>query len=183
MKRLAARSAALAVLIVPAPVDAHSADAVSRAAYLTLAPGVVRLELEISAGTAAAAALVRAIDRNRDGRLSRAEADAFGAHQLAATRLMLDGKRTAWRLQQVTLPQARALALGAGDIVITALAARPDRVPGGSLSYASGCHDAHDRCASNVFAENAQGWRYRIERQVRSDHGQSIGVRYAATRR
>ena len=66
----------LACLVV-APASAHPLDEVVQGAYLTLTPGEVRLQLDLTPGVAVVDGLLHALDPNSDRDISEAEARAY----------------------------------------------------------------------------------------------------------
>jgi hypothetical protein len=117
----------LLLLLSAGRAAAHPVDEVVQGAYLTLAPGEVRLELDLTPGTAVSAALLRSVDVNGDRRITDAEARAYAIQVLKQSILMLDGSVAAWRLDKVSAPPYQNLLLATDTMKIYAVAARQRR--------------------------------------------------------
>jgi hypothetical protein len=176
------RGLLLVSALLPAPVAGHAVLGMARNDYVTVAPGSLRLEIELTPGSAAAPAMARHIDLDGDRRMSLIEIERFSRAQFAQTRVSIDGKPAAWTLTGTALPNYRALASGNGKLTIRASAVRPE-VPGSrSFRTAIGCDGDHMRCSVNAFVASGHGWSYRIVSQARSASGRTLDVAYVAAR-
>lgn len=178
---LPGRVAALSLALVAGPAVAHPIDEVVQGAYLTLAPGEVRLELDLMPGVEVAAPVVAALDANGDGVLTAAEARAFGEMVLGETALTLDGEAVAWTLEEVTLSSLPALVSGNDVLKITATVPRLDAEGAHELAFENRYDPARSRVMANVFLRPGEGWTYRVTSQERDARGQALTVRYEAT--
>jgi hypothetical protein len=180
------RSGAAAVLCAAAalaglPVQAHPLDEVVQAAYVTLAPGEVQLDLEIQPGSLVAPGVARAVDANGDGRISEAEARAFAERVLAAASLTLDGVKAPFRLQGVKAPAYAGLVQG--DILrIYAVASTRMRPGPVTLHFANGYAPVKSQCQANVFLSMGGGWSFAVDRQGHSPDGRRLDVAYRIMR-
>jgi hypothetical protein len=169
--------AALAVL----PALAHPLDEVIQAAYVTVAPGEVQLELEIQPGSLIAAGVARAIDANGDGAISEGEARAYAERVLKASALTLDGVSAPLRLLSVRAPIYANLARG--DILhIYASAPRRMRAGQAMLRYANGYALPKSQCQANVFLSAGGGWSFQVDSQAHSPDGRQLSVAYRVVR-
>jgi hypothetical protein len=181
MSRALAISLCVAAALAPRAARAHPLDEVIQAAYVTLAPGEVQLDLEIQPGSLVAAGIARAVDANGDGRISDAEARAYAARVLQASSLTVDGVGTPLRLQRVEAPSYANLARG--DILrIYAVAGARMRPGPAVLRYANGYAPAKSQCQANVFLSLGGGWRFAVERQGHSADGRQLDVAYRVAR-
>src|SRR5215217_3150757 len=121
----------LAVLgvILPGWANAHPVDEVVQGAYLTLAPGEVRLELDLTPGAEVADAVLGTLDPDGNCTVAEQEARAFAEDVLSQSTLTLDGDATDWALEDVIVPSLDALASGNDILKVMAAAPRSD-VPG-----------------------------------------------------
>jgi hypothetical protein len=162
-------------------VQAHPLDEVIQAAYVTLAPGEVQLDLEIQPGSLVAAGVARSMDANGDGRISDGEARAYAARVLQASSLTLDGVSAPLRLLRVQTPSYANLARG--DILhIYASAPRPMRAGSAVLRYANGYALPKSQCQANVFLSAGGGWSFRVDGQTHSPDGRQLNVAYRVVR-
>lgn len=161
---------------------AHPLDEVVQGAYLTLKPGEVRLELDLSPGPEVADSLLKVLDANGDRRISQAEAQAFGRAVLASSQLTLDGRPLAWTLQSVTAPAYDNVRLGADTVKVFATARRSDAKGAHALAFDNRYSPAKSQCAANIFLQPGDGWRYRVDGQAHGPDGRALTVRYSASR-
>lgn len=176
------RAAWLLTALIPGLALAHPVDEVVQGAYLTLAPGEMRLELDLTPGTEVADAVLRTIDANGDKRLSEAETRAFGERVLQQSTLTLNGKAAAWRLDRVSAPAYEDLQLAAATLKIYAVAKRPDRAGPQTFSYENRYQPAKSQWIANVFLLPGGGWGYKVVGQQHTSDGRGLTVSYAAAR-
>ena len=162
--------------------QAHTLDEVMQGAYLTLAPGEVRLQLDVTVGTEVAGAVMRDLDHDADRTITEAEAQSYGRRVLAQSILVLDGATASWRLGHVSVPPYPNLELGSDTIKIQARAERPDNAGTHTLRYENRYEPAASRRTANLFMQLGGGWRYRIDGQQRSDDGRQLTVLYTVVR-
>lgn len=170
----------LALALVPLGAAAHPYDEVVVAAYLTLAPGEVRLELELLPGQEVAGVLLAELDPDADGAVTGEEARAFADGVLERSALLLDGEPAAWRLGDVVVPPPEVLLLGGDVVVIDAVAARPEASGTHTLGYESRYEPAQSLWMANVFLLPGPAWAYRVTGQERSGDGRRLTVTYEA---
>jgi hypothetical protein len=174
--------AVILLTLLPAEPRAHPLDEVLQGAYLTLAPGEVRLELDLTPGTNIADALLQALDANADRIISDAEAQRYARRVLAQSSLTLDDVAVSWALGGVNVPPYGALEAGVATIAIRAVAARPDSAGTHVLDYRNDHQPAPSLRTANVFLEPGEGWQYRVVTQQRSDEGARLTVTYTIAR-
>ena len=177
-----ALAGALTVLLTPDWAAAHPVDEVVQGAYLTLAPGEVRLELDLTPGTEVSVALLKTLDADGDRRISDAEARAYGLRVLQQSRLTLDGAPAAWRLDHVATPPYDRVLTQTDTVKIFAVAARPDRVGSHVLAYDNRYQPASSRCIANIFLQPGDGWRYAVSGRTHSEDGRRLTVAYRDAR-
>lgn len=178
MSRWAALAAAVAALAGPAA--AHPQDEIVQGAYLTLAPGAVRLELEIAVGPLVAGPVVRALDRNGDSRISAAEAQAYAAKVLAQSTLTVDGTPRPLRLERIEAPPYGDAQTAASPIRIYAMARRQPGDGAHTLVYRNDYSPAQSRCFGEVFLAPGERWRDQVDGQAHSPDGRRLTVRYTS---
>ena len=173
--------AAAAAVFAGARAEAHPLDEVVQAAYLTLAPGEVQLDLEIQPGVLVAGGIARDVDANGDGRISEAEARAYGERVLQASTLTVDGAPAELKLLRVQTPAYANLLQG--DILrVYAVARRKDRAGAGVLAYANRYAPAKSQCQANVFLSMGSGWTYAVASQGHGRDGRRLDVAYRVAR-
>ena len=114
----------LAAALCAGQAAAHPLHEVVQGAYLTLGPGEVRLQLDLSPGPEVAGVVLKALDVNADRRISEAEARAYGVAVLKEQALTVDGRAAPWTIRKVVVPAYQAVAAEGATIVIHATAAR-----------------------------------------------------------
>ena len=169
------------IAVLPSLASAHRLDELAQAAYLTLAPGEVALELDLAPGEAVAEAIIAALDADADGVITEAEARAYAQEVLDVSPLHLDETPVPWTLSAVSLPDAAAMRAGSDVIRIDATAPRSDVAGTHALTYATSFAPATSLYMANVFLQPGSGWTYAVTGQERSDDGQSLTVTYEAT--
>jgi hypothetical protein len=170
--------------LLPRWAEAHPVDEVVQGAYLTLALGEVRLELDLTPGIEVAGALLQALDADADRIITAAEAQGYAESVLARSTITLDDVAMFWMLDEVNVPSYRSLELGGGTISIRAVAQRPDSAGAHVLSYRNDHQPAAaSRRMANVFLRPGGGWQYRVIGQRRSDDGRQLTVTYTVARR
>ena len=177
-RRLATLTASLSMLAGAA--SAHPVDELIQGAYLTLAPGEVRLDLDLTPGAEVLPLVSPALDPDADGSVTEAEARAYAEDVLADSTLLLDQEPVAWTLGEVTVPDPTFLAAGAGVIRIEATAPRQDREGIHVLAYETRHEPAKSLWMANVFLRPGEGWAYAVHGQERGDDGRSLTVTFEA---
>ncbi len=161
---------------------AHPVDEVAQGAYITLAPGEVRIELDITPGPAVAGALLRSLDTNADRRVTDEEARAYAERVLKQSTLTLDGVAVSWTMKRVRVPPYANLEQQGDTLKIYGLAKRADRAGVHSLTYQNRYAPAQGWCIANVFLAPDAHRRYEVSAQEHSDDGRLLTVRYTMAR-
>jgi hypothetical protein len=121
--------AALAVFS-PGPLAAHELDEYLQASRVSLARDRVVCEIDLTPGAEIAEGLRAVIDRDGDGRLTSAEAHAYGLAVVRDLTVELDGRPLPLALEHVELPGVEEMADGTGTIRIRAASGIADLAPG-----------------------------------------------------
>lgn len=177
------RAAWLLPALIPTWAFAHPVDEVVQGAYLTLAPGQVRLELDLTPGTEVADAVLRAIDANGDRRLSDAEGRGFGERVLKQSTISLNGKPVAWRLDRVSMPSYEEVRDATPTLKVYATAPRLERKGAQTLGYENRYQPARSQWIANIFLQPGGGWRYQVTGQQHTNDGRGLTVSYTGDRR
>ena len=173
---------ALALAAYTETVDAHPVHEVVQNAYLTLSPGSLELQLELTAGPKVAAKVMSSLDTNADRRITPTEAQAFASRVLLSSVVAIDRPPLRLRLMSVDTPSYAALMGAHGTIKIIARASRSDQFGPATLSYRNSYKPAESRCDANVFLKPSSRLRYQITSQVRGRDGRNLVVRFTAAR-
>jgi len=165
------------LLVLPAPAAAHRLDEYLQAARLAVSPGEVNVELDLTPGASVARTIAARIDRDADGAISPAEAEAYGQAVLVDLELSVDGRSVQMRLTRVEAPPIGEMLDGTGTIRLTTradLAASPlSRM---AVRFAN--HHAPDESVYLVNALKPADRRLVLERQSRDFHQQAIELEY-----
>lgn len=172
----------LPLVLLPTWVIAHPVDEVVQAAYLWLAPGAVRLELDLTPGTLVVDTVLQSLDTNADQHITDAEARAYAERVLKQSTITLDGMATAWRLEKVNVPPYQSLKLEGNMLKIYAVAGRADRAGAHTLSYGNRYQLTQSQCIANVFLHSGSGWRYQVTLQQHSNDGRQLTMQYTVSR-
>lgn len=178
MNRAARLLAAALLPLAAAPASAHPVDELVQAAYLTLIPSGVELQLDLTPGSEIAEVVLAALDSNGDGAASEAEASAFGRAVLMQSALTLDGSAVTWELYRVTAPPLDDLRWGAGVIRIYAQAGQPHAEGSRLLEYRNAYEPTTSQWTANVFLNPGQGRAYEVTEQQRGESGRRFAVAY-----
>lgn len=167
--------ALLLVTVLAGSASAHPVDEVVQSTYLLVAPGRLRLQLEITPGPEVSATVIGALDADRDGILTRAEKQTYALRVLSRCNLSVDGRPVALEFDQIGVPAYAALRQQAGTIQLFAHAplvndARPQR-----LVFRNAYRPAGGSTTANVFADpTVRGITFSDQR--RSDDGRDFAV-------
>lgn len=175
-------AAAVWLALTPVLAAAHPLDEVVQGAYLTLAPGELRLELNVTPGSEVAARLLRELDPNRDRRITELEGRAWARRVLAQSGLTLDGRAVRWTLVRVGVPPYEHLQGESDTLKIHAVARRPDRAGSRTLAYENRYQPARSQHVANIFLQPGRGWTYAVAGQQRGSDGRTLTLRYTSAR-
>ena len=178
------RTAALALLLacLATSADAHPVDEVVQGAYLLLAPGQVRLELDVPPGPEVVAPLLRDMDADGDHAFSAAEKRAYALRVLRLCTLEIGGRAVAWRFDEIGAPPYGQLAGQATTIQIFATASDRGGEGPRPLRFSNGYRPARGPTTANVFAKRDGAFGYVFEGQRRSDDGRDFAVVFRRAR-
>jgi hypothetical protein len=111
----------IAILIAPAETFAHRLDEYLQAARVSLGPGRIGIEIDLTPGASIASDIIILLDRDRDGRISALEAQAYGEGVLADLVVEFDGVPAPATLTRVELPSVGEMRDGLGAIRLQAV--------------------------------------------------------------
>ena len=108
---------ALVVLVLLAPCAlAHRLDEYLQAAQISVGKDRIVVDIYLTPGTAVAPAILRTIDKNGDGSISRAEGADYGHSVLKSVRLLVDDKPRELSLLSTEYPPFEQMRAGIGFI-------------------------------------------------------------------
>ena len=108
----------LLLLALATDAWAHRLDEYLQASRIWVATNRIELSLDLTPGVAIANQLLVAIDKNRDGQISREEGAAYAQHVLEDIRIELDEKTLALSLVNTSFPTLEDVKKGTGVIRI-----------------------------------------------------------------
>ena len=113
--------------MLPGAAQAHALDEYVQQALVSVERDRIGISLRLTPGLLILPSLLAIIDRDHDGRISEAEARAYGGRVTGDLRLTLDGRRAELRLVSVEVPQPERLKDGFGAIRLTLTASASGR--------------------------------------------------------
>jgi hypothetical protein len=176
----AAKASAIALLIVFAGsrlLSAHRLDEYLQASRISVEPGRLEVDIDLTPGVAVASRIVRDIDRDADGRLSADEQRGYAAVVIEALRLQVDGQPVRARLVSFAFPELDALRRGDATIELKCAADMPPLASGQHRIF---FENQHHRDVS-VYLANAlvpQDDRVAIVDQLRDGSQQDLTIVY-----
>ncbi|HWW00278.1 MAG TPA: hypothetical protein VNZ64_11325 [Candidatus Acidoferrum sp.] len=108
----------LGLFAFPSTSLAHRLDEYLQATLVTIEPGEVRLQINLTPGVAVAEQVLSLIDRNRDGVISTNEATAYAKLLIRDLILRLDQRKVELKLTSSNFPAPTELRTGCGVIQI-----------------------------------------------------------------
>jgi hypothetical protein len=169
--------AVMAVMIAITSLSAHRRDEYLQAARLAVEPDRVELQLDLTPGIDVAEAIIRDLDRDRDGALSAHEQRAYVARVFDGLELRIDGQPLHADPIASTFPDLDAFRRGEGTIRLRS-AAIVRRVSGGAHQLAF--RNRH-RPDVSVYLANAlvpDGDRVAITAQRRDTDQRELTIDY-----
>jgi hypothetical protein len=108
----------LGLIVLPSSALAHRLDEYLQATLVTIDPGEVRLQINLTPGVAVAERVLALIDRNHDGVISTNEASAYGELLKRELVVRLDGRNVPLKLSTSNFPAPSELRTGWGIIQV-----------------------------------------------------------------
>jgi hypothetical protein len=108
----------LGLFALPSTSLAHRLDEYLQATLVTIEPGEVRLQINLTPGVAVAEQVLDLIDRDRDGVISTSEAAAYAKSLMRDLILLLDQRKEELKLTSSNFPAPTELRTGSGIIQI-----------------------------------------------------------------
>jgi hypothetical protein len=106
----------LALLFLPSAVFAHRDDQYLQATLVAIAPSGVTLQINFTPGIAVAEQVIAAIDRDRDGVISKNEAAGYAELVKGDLTLRVDGRKLELKLTASEFVPPEELRTGSGTI-------------------------------------------------------------------
>jgi hypothetical protein len=175
----------IACLLVTATIAptalAHPADKVVQAAYLTLAPGGLRLELDLTSGELVANQFLGFLDQNTDGQIGDDEISVFAERVIQDLSVRFNGQVAALHLESKTVPDPAGLRTGEQQVTLIFAANLPN-VTGennlefrNTLEFLNNFAPIRNAHLANVFVQSGE---VTILDQKRDANQQDFWVRY-----
>jgi hypothetical protein len=168
----------LALLAFPSSVSAHRLDEYLQATLVSIEPGTIRLQFNLTPGVGVADKVIALIDRDDDGTISTNEATAYSALINRDLTLRLDQRSLELKLASSEFPTPTELRSGSGIIQLEFTA-----TPG---PLASGAHtvtlENHHFATTSVYLFNAAHPKYasvQIITQKRNDTQSTGEIQFA----
>lgn len=172
------RALLLAALLAPAAALAHPHSHVDQQVALTLDEDRALLRVTITPSFTEGADIFAHIDRDGDGSISAAEADAFAADVMGAVHLTVAGQEAVFSAPLAEVPEQEAVAAGTAPIVLTVQAGFAPVSAGDevalSMHYEALSHDWF----LQPFLADALAARFPTPDIARSEDGHSLTLRF-----
>jgi hypothetical protein len=104
----------LGLLVLPSSALAHRLDDYLQATLVSIDPGEVRLQINLTPGVAVADRVLTVVDRDHDGVISTNEAAAYCELLMRELTVKLDGREVALKLSASNFPAPAELRTGWG---------------------------------------------------------------------
>lgn len=101
---------------LPLIAAAHPADTLVQAAYITIAPQQVKLELDFTPGELVAQGFLSQLDFNHDEIINSDEVTRFSKTMLEQLKLEINGKAVQWKLESSQISEVKTVKLGGGQL-------------------------------------------------------------------
>jgi len=121
----------LALLVLPASVFAHRLDEYLQANLVSIEPGDIRLQINLTPGVAVADQVLSQIDRDHDGVISTNEAASYAESLKRDFYVQLDQRNLDLQITVFDVPEPADLRTGLGIIQLE-FSAKIDSLPAGS---------------------------------------------------
>jgi hypothetical protein len=158
---------------LPLIAAAHPADTLVQAAYITLAPQQVKLELDFTAGDLVAQGFLAQIDFDHDDIISQDEVNQFSKTVLEKVKLEINGKAVQFKLESSQIPEVKAVKLGGGQLQLN-LTGTPDGLGlSNELVFNNRFQPVKSGYLANVFVQSAD---VKILSQQRNESQQEFRV-------
>jgi hypothetical protein len=112
-------------LTLPRTADAHRLDEYLQASRISIEPGRIAVELNLTPGAAVAEGVIAEIDRDGDGELSPAEGAAYAGDVVRSLSLEVDGVQWPLALERYQVALPAEMRQGLGTIRLYAVAQAP----------------------------------------------------------
>jgi ABC-type nickel/cobalt efflux system permease component RcnA len=140
MKHRAILSLALLSLLIwllatPTKARAHPLDVYLQAAYITVAPMQIVLELDLSPGVLVAPQVLPQLDTDGDQQISEAEGQAYVDEVLRNVEMQIDGQTPTLAVTEINMPDYLTIQSGYGTIRVFTVANLADNTAGAHKLY------------------------------------------------
>jgi hypothetical protein len=115
----------VAVLGLPRTAGAHRLDEYLQASRISIEPGRIAVEIDLTPGADVAEGVIAQIDRDEDGELSPAEAAAYAGDVVRSLSLDVDGAEWSLALERYRFSSPAEMRQGLGTIRLYAAAKSP----------------------------------------------------------
>jgi len=178
--RVIAGLALASVVAISGTASAHRRDEYLQAARIAVDPDRVQIELDLTAGISVAEAVIRDIDRDGSGSITRDEARTYATAVVRTLRLDADRMPLQVELINVTVPALEAIRNGEGAIRLELGARLPALAAGAHQIFFLNAH----RADIGVYLANAlvpTSPRIAVAAQRRDVAQREITIDYALT--
>ncbi len=140
---------------LPQLAAAHPADSLVQAAYLTLAPQKVKLELDFTPGELVAQGFLGQLDLNRDDLISQEEVKQFSNAMLGKVTLEVNGKAVRLQLESSQIPEVKTVKLGGGQLQLNLTGTIDGLLESNQFVFKNDFQPVKSAYLANVFVQSA----------------------------
>ncbi len=153
---------------------AHPADMLTQAAYITISPSQIKIELDLTAGELVAQGFLAKLEPNQDQKIDQAEIQALAKSVLEQMVLTVNNKPVRLQLESSQIPQIAQIKLGGGQVQLV-FAAAPSSASQNQFVFKNGYAPVKSAYLANVFVNSKD---VKIISQKRDQTQQTFEVTY-----
>ncbi len=154
---------------------AHPADMLTQAAYITLSPSQIKIELDLTAGELVADGFLAKLESNQDRKIDQQEIQALADSVLEQLTLTINNKPVLLKLESSQIPEITQIKLGGGQVQLVFIGA-PSVLGQNQFVFNNSFAPVNSGYLANVFVQSGD---VNIISQKRDQTQQTFEVRFS----
>ena len=154
---------------------AHPADMLTQAAYITLSPSQIKIELDLTAGELVAQGFLAKLDPNQNRKIDQQEIQALANLVLEQLTLTVNDKPVPLKLESSKIPEIAQVKLGGGQVQLVFIGA-PSVLGQNQFVFKNSYAPVKSAYLANVFVQSKD---VKIVSQKRDQTQQTFEVRFS----